>query len=478
LVLTVLTGGGLALRTIGLNSGLWYDEIYSLVVSTRPPLRELLTTYYGDIQHPLYSVLAHASVVALGETAWTVRLPAILFGIASIPLLFRLGRAIATTREALLATAFLAVSYHHVWFSQNARGYTALLFWTLLCTLLFYRGLESRSWRPFLGYAVAAALGAYTHLTFVLVVVSHAVTILILAAQSFRARGEGPRWLGLPIAAIVLSGVLTLALYAPMSGQVVDYYLHGSAKMKALSTPGWALRETLRGLQLGFGSQLVVALAALLVGCGLWGYWSENRLAFFLLVLPAVVTGLGVVGLLGKMYPRYLFLLAGFAILIVVRGTMVLGALVAKLGNFRRGAALGRAIGIGSMVLGIAASATSLGRVYRHPKQDFSGALRFVESERQGAEPVVTAGAAAWPIQRYYGRDWPQIKDIEQIESIRGQGRRVWLVYTFPTYIEDETPGLMDAIRQRFKTIRVFPGTLDHGEVFVCVKDVAEPASS
>ena len=52
--------------------------------------------------------------------------------------------------------------------------------------------------------------------------------------------------------------------------------------------------------------------------------------------LRAVVTVLGLVAMRGKMYPRYLFLLVGFAILIVVRGAMVLGALLARLGNFRR----------------------------------------------------------------------------------------------------------------------------------------------
>ena len=259
-IVAALTAIGLALRAVGSNSQLWYDEIYSLVVSSRPPLHELLTTYYGDIQHPLYSVLANLSVSALGETAWTVRLPAIIFGVASIPLLFLLGRAVATTHEALLASALLTVSYHHVWFSQNARGYTLLLFLTLLCTLLFYRGLQLRRWPPFLCYAVAAALGAYTHLTFVFVVVSHAASVLLLAAPTFRTRrpGQGPGWLAMPIAAIILSGVLTLVFYSPMLSQVIDYYLHVSGKMKALSTPTWALLETLRGLQLGFGSQLVV----------------------------------------------------------------------------------------------------------------------------------------------------------------------------------------------------------------------------
>jgi len=476
-VLTLLTLAGLALRVIGLNSDLWYDEIYALVVSSRAPLRAILTTYYGDIQHPLYSVLVHVAVVALGESAWTVRLPAVIFGVATIPLLFLLGRAIATTREGLLAAAFLALSYHHVWFSQNARGYTALLFWTLLCTLLFYRGMQIRRWPLFLVYSVAAALGAYTHPTFVFVVVGHAVAILILAAQSLRAGREDRRWLALPIAAIVLSGLLTLALYAPIVGQVAHYYQQSSGKMRAVSTPGWALLETLRGLQLGLGSRLVLAAGALFAGCGLWGFWRENRLAFLLLVLPAVVTGLGVVGMRGSMYPRYLFLAFGFGILIVVRGAMVLGDWLGRLGNPRRAAAFGRVIGIGCMLLVITASAASLGQVYRHPKQDFAGALRFVESERRGSEPVMTAGAAAWPYQNYYGRDWPQIKSLEQIESVRGQTRRVWLIYTFPRYIEDETPGLMDAIQHWFKMIRVFPGTLNQGEVFVCVKDCAEPAS-
>jgi hypothetical protein len=129
------------------------------------------------------------------------------------------------------------------------------------------------------------------------------------------------------------------------------------------------------------------------------------------------------------------------------------------------------------MLLGIAASAATLGRVYRHPKQDFSGAMRFVESERQAAEPVLTAGAAAWPYQNYYRRDWPKLKDREQIESVCSHARRVWLVYTFPRYIEHETPGLMGAIGLHFQTIRVFPGTLNDGDVFVCVKDVAKPAS-
>ncbi len=156
---------------------------------------------------------------------------------------------------------------------------------------------------------------------------------------------------------------------------------------------------------------------------------------------------------------------------------MVLGGLVEGLVRPRGEAAPGRAIGMAGLLLLIAASALSLGRVYRLPKQDFFGAMSFVDSQKQDGEPVLTAGAAAWPMQHYYDRDWPQIKDIAQVDAIGGPGRRVWLMYTFPRYIDDETPGLMDAIRRRFREVRVFPGTLNDGEVFVCVRDAGGPAA-
>lgn len=40
------------LRVIGINKGLWWDEIYFLVVSVRHPLAEIIRLFPGDTQHP------------------------------------------------------------------------------------------------------------------------------------------------------------------------------------------------------------------------------------------------------------------------------------------------------------------------------------------------------------------------------------------------------------------------------------------
>ena len=83
----------------------------TLVEFVRLPVREIVTTYTSLNNHVLYSLLAHASVGLFGESAWTLRLPAVLFGIASIWLLWWLAMTPAHEQtkagNSLLAKASL-----------------------------------------------------------------------------------------------------------------------------------------------------------------------------------------------------------------------------------------------------------------------------------------------------------------------------------------------------------------------------------
>ena len=157
--IVALTALALVLRLVRLDSGLWIDEIYSLLHSFRPSLWQIVSVFPRDNHHPFYSVLAHLSLTVFGESAWSIRLPAALFGAATVPLLYLLGTRVASRREALLAASLLCVSYHHVWFSQNARGYAVLACFAVLGSWLLLRGLEDGRRRFFAGYAVVIGLG-------------------------------------------------------------------------------------------------------------------------------------------------------------------------------------------------------------------------------------------------------------------------------------------------------------------------------
>jgi mannosyltransferase len=465
IAIAVVTTLAAWLRAIALNAGLWWDEIYFLVVSVRHPLWQIVTVFPGDNQHPLYSVLAWLSVGAFGEHAWTLRLPAYLFGVATIPMLYLLGITVTSRREAFLAASFVAVSYHHVWFSQDARGYSMLAFFAITSTYFLLRAIRTERRSFWIGYALAAAFGAYTHLTMMFLLASHFLICLAVLWSGRGNRAGSARW-KLPLQALLLTAMITLVLYAPILTQVQNFFLHRPSSMKAVSTPRWALGEAIRVLIVGLGTQGILLVVGFVVLCGAWSYWKENRVVFASFALPAVFTALGALLSRGTMYPRFYFYLIGFAVLILVRGVFVIPAWIAA--RFPGSAArLTPALQAVFAVAILAASAVSLERNYKYPKQDFEGAMRFVNAAKGADDIVVTAGASTYPYDEYYAARWESAETADRLREMCRRGKNVWIVYTFPRYLEAGLPEIDKMVHTDFSPVRTFPGTVGDGDVFV-----------
>jgi hypothetical protein len=120
------------------------------------------------------------------------------------------------------------------------------------------------------------------------------------------------------------------------------------------------------------------------------------------------------------------------------------------------------------LLLMILASVPPLRAAYRYPKQDYLSAMRFVEDQQREKEQVVTAGVVTTAFQRYYGRSWPLVETRAQLDAVLSQDHGTWLIYAMPIPIRTIQPDLWEAIQTRFTTVRVFPGTLSGGEIFVC----------
>ncbi len=464
--LTILAA---VLRIVGLNTGLWLDEIMFLVNTVRHPLVVIVTAFPSDTQHPLYSILARLSIDLFGEHPWSLRLPAMILGTLSIPALYMLGIAVSTQTEALIAAALLSVSYHHVWFSQDARGYTTLAFCALMSTTFLLQGIRTGSRRSYVLYAVMASLGMYTHLTMTFLVASHGIICAANAASDWKKGLSLVKWRR-ALEAFGLTALLALMFYASILTQVLHFFRRSPSSMVAVSTPRWAMLEALRGLTLGLGSVGVLLVAALIVFCGAWSYYRESRLVFSLFALPVALTAIGAFLGRGTMYPRFYFFLIGFAILFVVRGLVVFPRWL--LARFPEGSAganirLARGFSTALATILVVGSAFSLIHNYRYPKQDFDSAIRFVNAQRQPGEPVVTAGATTFPIHEYYAEPWESVESAEQLQAISSQGRPVWVVTTFPRYLEDWRPALAAMIREKFEIIKVFPGTVGDGDIYV-----------
>ena len=431
-ILAVVLFAAAALRLYKLGNGLWYDEIVTYVKYARAPFGEIITTYDSQNQHFLYSLLAHVSFLSFGESGWALRLPAVLFGVGSIWALYLLGRQVSNTREALLSAALLAFSYHHIWFSQNARGYTGLLFWTLFSSWLFLRGLHEARPQIWLLYAIAAALGVYTQMTMLFVVIGHFIIYLMIrldrrsrlseANSPIADRGQiwPKKWAGFFLG-FCLAGFLTLQLHALVLPQVFGGIVGQESTVPAWTHPLWTLLEFVKAMKISFVGSIAAIVALIVFGAGFLSFTRTNPVVIQFLIIPALICAVVVIGMGHHLWPRFFFFTFGFGTLVIVRGTMLLGHVTTRLLNL----ASTKAVPIGSALCTglILVSALSIPLAYA-PKQDYLAALNFVEARKEQGDVIVTVGLATFTYKHFYKLDWETVETVEALNAIRSRANR------------------------------------------------------
>jgi len=459
--LTVLA---LALRLWRLDTSLWLDEILTMVDFAKPRLGLILSSFPNQNQHMFYSVLSHFSMQVFGEHAWTLRLPAVFFGAATIPALFLAGRKIVGEREALLTCALLTVSYHHIWFSQNARGYSGLVFFTMLSTWLWMEALDRDRWRWWMFYAISCTLGLWIHMTMVFVVAGQVAVYAILVI--FRQREA--RWSWRAPAAWILGATMTLQLYALSLPEFFRTAISEVSMPSEWTTPLWSLMEIVRGLQIGYSGAAVLLAGALMFFTGWLHLFRQSPRAGLIMTVPGILGAAFMLSSSHNLWPRFFLFMIGFGLLIAIHGAFLIPRLLLRP---IRAAADGRlAVRVGMTAAGllIAASAATVPRCYALPKQDFTGALAYVEQNRSVGDAVVTVGLAGHAYGKYYAPQWTVVETPDQLASVRAQHPRTLLVYTLGIELKAFHPELWRAVEAEFQTVRVFRGTLGGGEVYVC----------
>jgi hypothetical protein len=444
------------LRIPGLDTGLWFDEIQTLVHYVRLPITQILTTFDTTNQHLLYSVLARFPVWLFGEQAWALRAPAGMLGVMSIGALVMFGRRVGSTREAFLVAGLLTVSYHHVWFSQNARAYTSLLLWTLVGSALFLdllRGEVSRA--KLVAYGVVMALAMYSHITTVFTVAAHGV---VWGLSSRRGTSE-VRTAG--VLALLLSGTLSSLAYSPVVSQLVSTLTAPSvgADIETWQQPSWLVIEALTRLAGGLPGGWVTVVGGTLLSCvGLWSFWRRDRVATGIMVLPGLVTGATLLLSGHNLWPRFFFFSAGFAGLIAVRGAFAI----------LDGVRLRRAPALATAAL-IAAAVGSLATVPRawQPKQDFVRAAAVVDSLRADDDHVVLTDLTILPYHEWLNRSWEAVETPEALKSIESRVGVTWVLTTFPTRLRAVYPLLAAHLDSSYDTAAVVPGTVGGGAIVI-----------
>jgi mannosyltransferase len=204
----VALGAVLRFATLGVQS-YHHDEIVTASRVLRVGFGHAMDAVgFSESAPPLYYGLAWIWTQLTGTGPWGLRSLSALAGVATIPVVFLVGRELRDRRTGFVAAALVAVNPMLIWYSQEARAYSLLAFFCALSLLYCVRALrmdEERDKRNFVLWGVFSALALATHYFAVFPLLAEVVLLL-------RRRGRAT-FAGLWIVALAAVALAPLVIH-------------------------------------------------------------------------------------------------------------------------------------------------------------------------------------------------------------------------------------------------------------------------
>jgi mannosyltransferase len=185
LAAAIAVGTAVRFATLGMQS-YHHDEAWTAGVV----LHNSLFKTIGEVGStestpPLYYIAAWGWSKLFGSGEWGLRSLSALFGVATIPVVYLIGRRLADFRVGVAAAVLAAVNPALIWYSQEARAYSLLILLSALGFYFFLRARDGFAPRDLTWWALLSGLAVATHYFGAIPAAVEAV--LLLAARRNRA---------------------------------------------------------------------------------------------------------------------------------------------------------------------------------------------------------------------------------------------------------------------------------------------------
>lgn len=211
------------------------DEPFSLFYS-QMSLREIISNLITGNNPPFYEIMLHFWIKLVGMSPFAVRFPSMIFSLATIWVVYRIGEQFINMRTAVLSSLLLSLSVTHVYFSHEARVYSLFILLTTLSFFLVLRLLRKKATVfNLISLSITYIILAYSHYFGLLIIAFQLFSVLIIRPSAPNARKKYLFVLSafilfyIPFISIVISRFWMSAVYgtwiAPVSNVHEFFYI-------------------------------------------------------------------------------------------------------------------------------------------------------------------------------------------------------------------------------------------------------------
>lgn len=252
ILLIIIIISALLLRVAYIDKqSLWLDEAIT-VRQANVGLNQTIYQLSHDDHFPLYIVLMHFWIKIFGISESAIRSLSAIFGILGVLMIYFLGRRLFNKETGLFAAAILALSPAAIYYSQEARLYTMMMFLTMASFYFYLRLKEKYTVLNAALYIIPTILLIYTHIFAFIIVLSQTIHFFYINS---RKKAELAKW----AVTMAILGVLFLPWAPIMINQ-----------LSLTSLISWIPRPSINGLagtgRLFFGNAIIAIIFFMLLG--------------------------------------------------------------------------------------------------------------------------------------------------------------------------------------------------------------------
>jgi len=154
----------------------WYDEMISISYAKNP---------WHNWNAPLYWIVLHFWSGAFGFSEFSLRFPSLLFNFLAVIVVYFFGKELFNKRIGLVAAILMGLSPFHLWYAQEARDYSMVLFLSSVSAWMFYKSLKYPCLRWWLAFIVSSVLAIYTNYFYIFLLIAQVFIFLFFRKLKF-----------------------------------------------------------------------------------------------------------------------------------------------------------------------------------------------------------------------------------------------------------------------------------------------------
>jgi len=181
-ILIFVLGSLLRLYRLGHHS-FWGDEVF-ILNAVNLPYKEIFFNQLHEPTPPLFLLVTKLWMSFFNQNEYMIRLLPCLFGILSLILVYLISKELFNRRIALMSSFFFAISPFHIFYSQELRTYSLLLFLSLLSFYIFVKIMKTDLCKWYFILGLVNSFIIFTHYFGIFLIIIETAYFLIKRKQN------------------------------------------------------------------------------------------------------------------------------------------------------------------------------------------------------------------------------------------------------------------------------------------------------